>query len=367
MKFLAGVFLIVGSTVGGGILGLPIAAVNLGLAGSILAIVIIWIIMTFTGLCILKMSYKLPIEHNTFFTLSAKYLNFRGARVTVFGSYLLILYLTLAAYMFGIGAVVSVPLGQNSGLSYLISGMFLIFILGSWIVYKPFIVIKSNVFFVTLKLFLIILTIILIFSYSFKVNADTQSYPVFSIGSLSFILVAFNAFGYHFIIPSLVKYYKGSCSFKSLVILLVISTSIIALLYMLWILAIFFTIPIEGVNGMNSIFNSDDQIVAFSNSIYLYTDSMAVSSALNCFQFVSMIGSFCCISIGLMDNLKDALGQKAYFKTMVCAYSPPVILMSVSDNVFLLAMSLARVLTLYIEVFVPIIGLKNYYSRTNAV
>lgn len=39
--------------------------------------------------------------------------------------------------------------------------------------------------------------------------------------------------------------------------------------------------------------------------------------------------------------------------------------MCLSQNMFLIAMSLAGILTFYVEVFVPILGVKNYYKMSN--
>lgn len=83
---------------------------------------------------------------------------------------------------------------------------------------------------------------------------------------------------------------------------------------------------------------------------------------LSAFQLISMIGSFCCISLGVIDALKDALGQNAYLKVLICTYLPPLVLMCLSQNMFLIAMSLAGILTFYVEVFVPILGVRNYYK-----
>ncbi|WP_395167481.1 aromatic amino acid transport family protein [Francisella salimarina] len=367
MKQFIGVFLIIGSTIGGGIIGLPIAAVNLGFVGSLLAICLVWLIMTFTGLCILKISYNLPVKHNTYFSLSTKFLNFKGAKVTVFGGYLLILYLTLTTYISGISSSVSLYFAQNSNLSYLLSGVILVFILGGITTYNSRIIIKSNVIFVVAKLSLIIIAIFLIFYSTSKISLSIDNYPIQSIGAFSFLFVLFNAFGYHFIIPSLVKFYDNRISFKSFVFLLIFSTTVIALIYIAWILAIFFTIPADGNHGMMSIYNSKNQLIAFNNSISFFTQSYTISNMLSAFQLISMIGSFCCISIGVIDALKDAFGQNAYLKVLICTYLPPLVLMSLSQNMFLIAMSLAGILTFYIEVFVPILGVRNYYKTSSKV
>ncbi|MFC4891550.1 aromatic amino acid transport family protein [Pseudofrancisella aestuarii] len=362
MKLFIGIFLIIGSTIGGGIVGLPIAAVNLGFLGSLFAIFLVWLIMTITGLCILKISYNLPVEHNTYFTLSTKYLGFKGAKFSVFGSYLLILYLTLAAYISGVSSAISLYLLESSNLSYLLSGVILIFILGGITAYNSRLIIKSNVLFVTAKLSLIVVAIFLIFYTTNTVAISINSYPIRSVGALSFLFVLFNAFGYHFIIPSLVKFYDRYLSLKTLAFLLIFSTSLIAFIYMAWVLAIFFTIPVDGSYGMLSIYDSENQLVAFNNSISFFTKSNAISNILSAFQLISMVGSFCCISIGVMDALRDAFGQNAYIKVLVCTYLPPLILMCLSQNMFLIAMSLAGILTFYVEVFVPIAGVRNFYK-----
>ncbi|AEI36763.1 Tyrosine-specific transport protein [Francisella salina] len=119
--------------------------------------------------------------------------------------------------------------------------MILVFILGGITTYNSRIIIKSNVIFVVAKLSLIIVAIFLIFYSTSKISLSINSYPIQSIGTFSFLFVLFNAFGYHFIIPSLVKFYDNRISFKSFVALLIFSTTVIALIYIAWILAIFLT------------------------------------------------------------------------------------------------------------------------------
>ena len=195
----------------------------------------------------------MPVKHNTYYSLSTKFLNFKGAKVSVFSSYLLILYLSLTTYISGISSSISLYFSQNSNLSYLLSVVILIFILGGITTYNSRIVIKSNVVIVMTKLSLIIIAIFLLLYTTKKVDINVNGYPIESIGALSFLFVLFNAFGYHFIIPSLLKFYNQRISFKSFVFLLIFSTTLIAFIYLAWILAIFFTIPVEGSYGMLSI------------------------------------------------------------------------------------------------------------------
>ena len=63
-KMLGGILLIAGTSIGGGMLGLPIATAKSGIVHSSLLFVICWILMTFTALLTLEVNICFPKQSN---------------------------------------------------------------------------------------------------------------------------------------------------------------------------------------------------------------------------------------------------------------------------------------------------------------
>src|SRR5690242_3859221 len=98
-KVIGGALLIVGTSIGGGMLALPIATAQSGFLGALLLLFGAWIIMTFGALLILEVNLWFPQDSNLISMV--RHTLGRGAEIIAWVCYLLLFYCLLAAYIDG--------------------------------------------------------------------------------------------------------------------------------------------------------------------------------------------------------------------------------------------------------------------------
>src|SRR3990167_7556773 len=100
-KLLGGILLIVGTTIGAGILALPVATAELGFWGSLVLLIGCWTVMTTCAFLFLEVNLWLPPNTNLI-SMAGATLG-RGGQVIAWLAYLLLLYSILSAYIAGGG------------------------------------------------------------------------------------------------------------------------------------------------------------------------------------------------------------------------------------------------------------------------
>ena len=103
MKVLGCVLLILGTSIGAGMLALPVAMSQANLWVTLLTLLICWATMTFGALSILEVNLALPPGSNLI-TMAGRTLG-RSGQVVMWFFYLFLLYSLLAAYLSGVGDV----------------------------------------------------------------------------------------------------------------------------------------------------------------------------------------------------------------------------------------------------------------------
>ena len=96
IKMIGGMLLIVGTSIGAGMLALPVATAELGFLGSVIVLVACWLVMTASAFLILEVSLWLPQGTNL--------ISMAGATIGPIGqliawlTYILLLYSLLCLY-----------------------------------------------------------------------------------------------------------------------------------------------------------------------------------------------------------------------------------------------------------------------------
>ena len=118
-SIVGGILLVVGTSVGGGMLALPMITVSLGFFNSMILFVGVWALMTLSAFLILELNLALPRGSNLI-SMARLTLGRAGAFIT-WSVYLLLLYSLLSAYLAGGGDLLqhmsswwwSLSLGQS--------------------------------------------------------------------------------------------------------------------------------------------------------------------------------------------------------------------------------------------------------------
>ena len=284
LKFLSGMFLIIGAVVGGGILAIPIVSIKIGFLPTLLLIILSWAIMTKTGLYILSMSLTCQAQYNSYYSIVGKFLGNKVKYITSI-LFLWLLYFSLASYISGcISLIIS---HTNLNYSHFNISLIYVLIFGAIITISSKLIIRLNVVIVSTKLLL--LCAVILCAYPITSSFTVGFLSPLNIGTLTVFGVINNAFGFQFIIPSLVTYYGYACHLK-LKQMLITSTTCVLFLYLAWLYTIYALIPLEGEHSLMSIYNSKNQLVAFNEALKTIMHSAWVAQALTNFEAVALFG-----------------------------------------------------------------------------
>lgn len=350
--FLGGTFLMIGAVVGGGILAIPIVSAQYGFLTTIMFIILSWGIMTKTGLYILELCMQCPEKFNSYYSIVGKFLGEKVRFITML-LFLWLLYFSLASYISGCVSIILSFLTSSHHplLSYFNISLLYVLIFGCLIVISVKIIVRLNVLIVALKLGLLILAIAS--SSSFYSAFSLGAVTLHKAGAFSLLLIIINAFGFQFIVPSLVSYYgrEKEAQFKGM---LIASTSIVLILYIAWLCTIYAIIPLHGEYGLLSISQSQNQLKAFNASLMFHMHSTWMIYLISTFESVALFGSFFCVSIGVFDFFMDVFKAKSRKLVGMITFTPPLVLSLCSQNMYVYAMSAAGYIAVILEIVIPI-------------
>jgi|GEM_PF-3044835 len=359
LKFLGGTFLMIGAVIGGGILAIPIVSAKFGFLTALLFIILSWAVMTKTGLYVLELSLSCPEKYNSYYTIVGKFLGDKVQAITIL-LFLWLLYFSLSSYISGCVSVIMSHLPVSHPLlSYFNLSLAYVVIFGTLIAISAKIIVRINVVIVMLKLGLLLLVIV-------SSHSLYSAFPVGDLvlnqkGALSLLLIIINAFGFQFIVPSLVSYYgrENRLIFKRM---LIVSTTTVLFLYIAWLYTIYSIIPMEGEHGLLAIYNSHNQLMAFNASLQFFMHSKFATNLLSMFEAVALFGSFFCVSLGVFDFLVDVFKAKNRAVIGFITFLPPLILTLFSENMYVYAMSAAGYIAVVLEIIIPIWARKKQLS-----
>ena len=98
-KLFGSILLVVGTSIGAGMLALPIATAQLGFLGSVVLLILCWFVMTMGALLLLEVNLWLP-PNNNLITMAKATIGPYG-QILAWIMYLLLLYSLICAYIAG--------------------------------------------------------------------------------------------------------------------------------------------------------------------------------------------------------------------------------------------------------------------------
>ena len=346
--FSGAVLLIAGTTIGAGMLALPVTTAFIGFVPSLLIFMITWGVMLASAFFFLDVNLVTKGEPNLI-SMIHKTLGPWGKAIG-WVTYLLLLYSLTAAYI-----------AASSSLLLSALSSFLPFSIPSWV--APFIlpsVFGAFIYLGTLGVdivnrFLMIgkgLAIFLLISFlpsqiegSFLLRADFK--PL-----VMTVPVIVTSFGYHIIIPTLTTYMAHD---KKKLRLALLTGSLIALiLYLLWEAMILGTIPLGGTNGLIKAWKAGASATAPLTRMFA---NPWIQLGAHFFPFFAIITSFLGVTLSLSDFLKDGFKLKKSFEgkllAMCLTFVPPLIFVFSYQRGFMIALEYAGAFVAILLIFLP--------------
>lgn len=349
-KFIGGILLIVGTSIGGGMLALPVSTAEVGFTNSIFFLILCWLIMTAGALLILEVNLRLPAGSNMV-SMAKTTLGLPG-QIIAWIAYLLLLYTLLAAYISG-GSDVLNGLLQRANLNLPNWITSLIFtLMFSLVVYggiRSVDYVNRGLMFGKLGVYLLLVVII---SPHIQLTALNGGSMKAVTGSL---MVLITSFGFASIVPSLREYFHDDVHSLRKVILL---GSLIPLTcYILWDAVIMGVVQREGDNGLIALMTNEHATSGLTNALSTAVNSQWITGFFSFFTSICMVTAFLGVSIGLFDFLADGLALKKTGlqgkSTLALTFIPPLAVVLFNPGIYLHALSYAGICCVILLLLLP--------------
>lgn len=355
-KSIGGAFLVVGTTIGAGMLSLPLITAACGPIVSIVLIIISWSVMYSTALKLINICAKQPLGVN--YTTLIKQAMPLSLQVVFTVVYLLLLYALMAAYTTQ-GAALIQLVSANQYTTTSIDATVFIIIFGL-VILSTKLSDYINRSFVSVKLLFYLLCIT-------SMALWIKAYNIFNI-PLSFYAIVFAwptllpSFGFQNIIPVLYEYQKGDLAAIKKSVLL--GSVTVLVVYIIWIFICLTILPQQGPHSYQSIFEQGNSLTEFMSEIKASTQSTSINTFLSVFINISIITSFICVGLSLFHYIKDTCKRFGYDINRIIGFFltflPPFIFTVFYPKGFILALQYAAIFAVVIFVFTPI-----YLDKSN--
>lgn len=349
-KFLGGILLVVGTSLGGGMLALPVSTAEAGFTNSVFFLFFCWLVMTLGALLILEVNLRLPAGSNMI-QMAKKTLGFPGQMVAWI-TYLILFYTLLAAYISG-GSDVLSSIFRQLGLSIpfslnavLFTAVFGLVVYGGM---KAVDYLNRSLMFVKLGVYFLLIVLISPFIkmqtlHGGQIKAITGS-----------LMILMSSFGFASIVPSLREYFQDDIS--SLRRVIIIGSLIPLFCYIIWNAVIMGVIEKGGEQGLVALTTSDHATSGLTQALSYHIHNSWISGFFGFFSSICMVTAFLAVSIGLFDFLADgfSLGKKGAEGKGVLAmtFIPPLAVVLLKPGIYLHAMSYAGICCVILLLLLP--------------
>jgi tyrosine-specific transport protein len=332
-RFFNGSLMVFGTSVGAGMLGIPLMTAEGGFTSALSVTFLVWVFMAITGLLLLEVTFYMPKGAN-FITLSSQLLGKKGKWLTI-TFFLFLYYAFLVAYFSGgaplLGEVLAFfNLPRSSILELgLFSSIF-----GGVILLGARVINKANF---VLSLGMLAIFPVLIFLGAQGVSQEKLvNVKPFSI-SVAAVPVLFGAFGFHNIVPSLSNYLgrdkkvlRGSVLF---------GTFLAFFLYVVWQWLVLGSLSPKVLQEVLDKGLPVTYALAQGSSYRVFILGQV-------FAFAALTTSFLGVSFSLVDFIQDGIEQKRKgilprFVYVLLALIPPLVCVLFNPHIFDRALGVA--------------------------
>lgn len=298
VDIVATLFLVAGTCIGGGMLGLPVGSCMAGFIPSTVMLLVCWFFMTISGLLILEVNLWMK-EGAHVITMASKMLGFPG-KILAWILYLFIGYASLVAYLSGGGSLIAGFIEHNTGFLFSEAQGCVIFILlfGSIIYFGSCVVGRVNT----------VLFTAMIIAYLFLVGlggAEIQLDFLFRQNwrnSMMTVPLLLTAFSFQTLVPSLTPSLKRNV--KWLRFSIIGGTTIALLVYLIWQAIVLGAVPFDGEYSLKEAYIEGKPATSY---LHHAVGNHWLSSIAEYFSFFALVTSFLGIALGLFDFLSDGL------------------------------------------------------------
>jgi tyrosine-specific transport protein len=347
-KSIGAVLLILGTSIGAGMVALPVAAAQENFFISLALLFLSWLVMSFGAFALLEATLWFGKDKNIV-SIAKATLGVPG-QVLTWIIYLFLLYSLLCAYISGISDVVHVILwGMGLHSPHWLEIILSVIILGAVIYHGIRCVDFLNRGLMSVKFIIYLVIAVVITGNINPVHLTDGSSAI----HLSTVMVMISSFGYAIIIPSLVDYLDRDAPLIRKVVL--IGSFIPIIIYALWIAIIQGVIP---RSELIQIASNGRTVAELISAMQHYTGTAWLAIVANVFMSICAFTSFLGVSLSLVDFLADGINvNKRSGKgwiVYVLTFLPPLLIVMVDPNIFVKALSYAGIFCVILLIILPL-------------
>jgi len=340
--------IIAGTTIGAGMLALPIASSGLGFLTAMVILFFAWCLMTYTALLTLELHQHAP-PNATLNTLAKNILGKKGQIIANF-SMIFLFYSLCAAYIAGGGGQLQLMLSNWSAVEIppQTGAITFAIIFGSIITLGASTVDKLNQVLFIIKIMVLTSIFYILTPHiqgEYLLNMPMQQGLI-----ISAIPVIVTSFGFHGSIPSIVKYM--GVNIHSLRKVMIIGASMPLVIYLFW------QIVSQGVISQQNLYDSQG-LDGFIASLSSLLQSSAIANTLTIFANLALATSFLGVSLGLFDFFSDVLNKSDSNKdrliTALVTFTPPLGFALFYPQGFIMALGYAAIALVILAIFLPVL------------
>lgn len=357
-RFIGGILLIVGTSIGGGMLALPVANAATGFWQSSLFLLVCWAFMTLGAFFILEANLYLPRGKHMVSMATATLGNY--GLLAAWISYLFLLYTLLSAYVSG-GADVLNSLLMKLGLH-----------LSEWQASTLFtllfgLIVYGGIYFVDYANRILMFGKLAVYCLLVVLIAPYVELSHFQHGEIKYIassiMILITSFGFAIIVPNLRDYFNDDV--KQLKKVIFIGSLIPLLCYIAWDAIIIGSLPSPGEHGLESLMNNPHTTSALASLLSEKVNNKTISALFNFFTSICMLTAFLGVSLCLYSFLADGLKLREKGKhgigLFILTFVPPLILVLYYPGAYIHALSYAGIFCIILLLLLP--ALMCYFGR----
>ncbi|XES86355.1 tyrosine transporter TyrP [Franconibacter pulveris] len=349
-RTLGSVFIVAGTTIGAGMLAMPLASAGVGMGITLLLLIGMWALMCYTALLLVEVYQHVPADTGLG-SLARRYLGRPGQWLTGF-SMLFLMYALTAAYISGAGELLAasfsdwlaIPLSPSTGV------LLFTVVAGAIVCIGTTMVDLFNRLLFSAKIVLLLVMLALLMPHVHQANL--LSMPLEQGLAFSAIPVIFTSFGFHGSVPSIVSYLNGDI--RKLRLVFITGSAIPLVAYLFWQLATLGAIDSATFNhllanhaGLNGLLQAVRQVVA----------SPHVELAVHLFADLALATSFLGVSLGLFDYLSDMFQRSrkvgGRLQSGLITFLPPLAFALFYPQGFVMALGYAGVALAILALIIP--------------
>lgn len=349
-RTLGSIFIVAGTTIGAGMLAMPLAAAGVGFGVTLALLIMLWLLMCYTALLLVEVYQHAPVDKGLG-SLAKHYLGTYWQWFTGF-SMLFLMYSITAAYISGAGELLAKSLSQWTQQPFSAAYASLLFtvVAGGVVCISTHSVDFFNRILFGIKIIFLIIMLVLIMPYVEKNNLMTM--PLEQGLVVSAIPIIFASFGFHSSVPSIVSYMGGNV--RALRWVFIIGSAIPLVIYIFWQLAILGALPSQTFIG---ILAQQAGLNGLLEALYRLIDSPGVQLSVNLFANLALATSFLGVSLGLFDYLADLFKRgnslSGRLQTGLMTFLPPLMFALFYPRGFIMALGFAAAALAVLALLLP--------------